>query len=235
MFSLPRKFIAELLGTFAFVFLSCGAICADAYLTSAGQVAFGTLGIALAAGLSFAVMVSALAHVSGAHLNPAITIGFWVTRRIGTLQAIAYCVAQLLGALAAAYAIKLTIPDSPWAVKALGSITPELGGDFTRAHAIALEALMTFFLVLVFFATSADPKNPLVKLSGFGPGLAVAACTLFGYPFTGAALNPARAFGSALATIHWQNHGVYWAGPLIGGVLAAVVYDRLFARDQISS
>src|SRR5579863_6326825 len=127
--SLLQKIIAEFLGTFAFVFFSAGAICADAFLASTGQNGLGMLGIAIASGLAFGAMASAFAHVSGGHLNPAITIGFWVTRRLSTLHTICYWIAQLAGATAAAYAIKLVLPDSPWIPKALSSITPDLGGD----------------------------------------------------------------------------------------------------------
>lgn len=190
------------------------------------------LGIAVAQGLAMGVMVTAVGHVSGGHFNPAITIGFWVTRRLSTLHSLSYWIAQLLGATAAAYLIKLTIPDTTWTAKALGSITPDLGGDFTRAHGIALEAIMTFLLVFVFFATAVDAKGAFDKIAGFAIGLIITIDVLFGGPFTGAAMNPSRAFGPALATNHWQNHGVYWAGPLLGGVIAGVLYDRVFLRDQ---
>jgi len=232
MHNLPQKLFAEFSGTFTFVFIGAGSLCADAYLVSTGQSGLGWLGVGAAAGLAFAVMVAALGHVSGAHFNPAISIGFWVTRRLGTLHTIAYVLAQLAGSAAAAYAIKLVLPDSTWTAKALGSITPDLGGDFTRAHGIALEALMTFFLVFVVFATAVDPSGAFNKIGGFAIGLTITMDILFGGPFTGAATNPARAFGPALATSHWQNHGVYWAGPLIGGVVAAFLYDRVFLRDQ---
>jgi len=230
--TLPQKLIAEFLGAFAFVFFSAGAICTDAYLTSTGQSGLGILGIALASGLAFGALVAALGHISGGHFNPAISIGFWVTRRLSTLHTITYWIAQLAGGAAAAYAIKWMLPDSPWSPKALASIAPDLGGDFTRAGGIALEALLTFFLVLVFFAASADTRVASSKIAGIAAGLVVAVGVLFGGPFTGAALNPARALGPALATSHWQNHGVYWAGPLLGGVLAAFLYDRLFLRNQ---
>ena len=232
MYNLPQKLIAEFVGTFAFIFISAGTICADQFLAASGQNGVGLLGIAVGSGLAFAIVVTALGHISGGHFNPAITIGFWVTRRLGTLDSIAYWIAQLLGATAAAYLLKLTIPDTTWTAKALGSITPDLGGDFTRAHGITLEAVMTFVLVLVVFATAVDAKAAFDKISGFAIGLAVTVDILLGGPFTGAAVNPARAFGPALATSHWQNHGVYWAGPLLGGVLAAVLYDRVFLRDQ---
>jgi MIP family channel proteins len=232
MYNLPQRLVAEFAGTFAFVFISAGAICADQFLAATGQNGVGLLGIAVGSGLAFAVLVTALGHISGGHFNPAITIGYWVTRRLGTLDSISYWVAQLLGATAAAYLLKLTIPDTTWTAKALGSITPDLGGDFTRAHGITLEAVMTFVLVLVVFATAVDSRGAFDKIAGFAIGLTVTADILFGGPFTGAAVNPARAFGPALATSHWQNHGVYWAGPLLGGVLAAVLYDRAFLRDQ---
>jgi MIP family channel proteins len=232
MFNLLRKLTAEFLGTFAFVFVTAGSICTDTYLISTGQSGLGWVGVAIAAGLTFGAMASVLAHISGGHLNPAITIGFWVTRRLSTLDTITYWIAQLAGAIAAAYTIKLIIPDTTWTAKALGSITPELGGDFTRAHGIALEGVLTFFLVLVVFATSVDTRGAFPKMGGFASGMAVTVATLLAGPFTGAALNPARALGPALATTHWQNHGVYWAGPMLGGVVAAFVYDRVFLRDQ---
>jgi MIP family channel proteins len=232
MYNLPQKLIAEFVGTFAFVFISAGSICADQYVVSTGQNGVGLLGVAVAAGLAFGVAGTALGHVSGGHFNPAITLGFWVTRRLSTLHSIAYWIAQLLGAAAAAYTIKLVLPDTTWTAKALGAITPDLGGEFTRAHGIALEAVMTFFLVFVFFATAVDAKGAFNKIAGFAIGLIITVDILFGGPFTGAAMNPSRAFGPALVTNHWQNHGVYWAGPLLGGVIAAVLYDRVFLRDQ---
>lgn len=232
MYSLPQKLVAEFIGTFTLIFIGAGSICADQYLAATGQGGVGLLGIAAAHGLAIGIMVTAMGHISGGHFNPAVTIGFWVTRRLSTLHGISYWIAQLLGASAAAYLIKAILPDATWAPKALASITPDLGGDFTRAHGIALETVMTFLLVFVVFATAADAKGAFNKIAGFAIGLTITMDILFGGPFTGAAMNPARAFGPALATTHWQNHGVYWAGPLIGGVIAGVVYDRMFLRDQ---
>jgi MIP family channel proteins len=232
MYNLPQKLVAEFIGTFTLIFIGAGSICADQYLSATGQGGVGLLGIAAAHGLAIGIMVTALGHISGGHFNPAVTIGFWVTRRLSTLHSISYWVAQLLGGSAAAYLIKLTLPDTTWTAKAIASITPDLGGDFTRAHGIALEAVMTFLLVFVVFATAVDAKGAFNKIAGFAIGLTITMDILFGGPFTGAAMNPARAFGPALATTHWQNHGVYWAGPLLGGVIAGVLYDRMFLRDQ---
>ena len=230
MYNLAQKLIVELIGTFTVVFISVGAICADQYLTAAGKSGVGLLGIAAAYGLAVAIMVTAMAHISGGHYNPAVTIGFWVTQRLGTVSSILYCAAQLVGATAAAYAIKFIVPETVWEQVALG--TPALAPDFTRMHGMALEAITTFFLVLVVFATAVDAKGAFNKIAGFAAGLTVTIGVLVAYPFSGAALNPARAFGPALASRHWTNHGVYWVGPLFGGVIAGFIYDRIFLGQQ---
>jgi MIP family channel proteins len=234
LYGVLQKLAAEFLGTFGLVFVGAGAICADRYLQLQNQPSFGLLGVAVAYGLATGVMVTAFAHVSGGHLNPAVTVGLWVTRRIGTLQSIFYCLAQLLGSLAGAYLLAAIIPDQAWRPIGLG--TPDLATDFTRWHAMALEAAMAFVVVLVYFATVLDERGAFDKVAGFGVGLAVTADVFLGAPFVGAsAANPARNFGTALASRHWQNHGVFWVGPLFGGVLAGVIYDRLFLGDQPSA
>jgi MIP family channel proteins len=232
VFNLPQKLAAEFVGTFGLVFIAAGAICADQYLLASSQGNLGVLGCSLAYGLAYAIMVSAVGHISGGHLNPAVTAGFWVTRRMGTLQSIGYWAAQLLGGMAAAYLLVSLIPDVAWRAKALGSITPDLSPDITRGQGMAFEAALTFLFVFVVFATAVDAKRALQKFSGFASGLALAICALVASPFTGASMNPARSLGPALATHHWENHGVYWVGPLLGAIFAALLYDRLFLRDQ---
>jgi MIP family channel proteins len=231
LYGLARKLAAEFLGTFAMVFVGAGAICADRYLRSQSQPSFGPLGIALGYGLTAGVMITALAHISGGQFNPAITVGLWVMRRLGTLQSIFYCLAQLVGGLAAAYLLVAIIPEPAWAPVGLG--TPDLAPDFTRWHGMVLAAAMAFVIVIVYFATVLDERGAFNKVAGFAVGLAIVAVVLVGAPFVGAsAANPARTFGTALASRHWHNHGVFWIGPLFGGVVAAVVYDRLFLGDQ---
>jgi MIP family channel proteins len=232
VYSLGQKLFVEFTGTFTLVLAGAGCICADQYFRANSQTNVGLLGIASASGLAMGVMVSAVGHVSGGHFNPAITVGFWVTRRLGTMKALFYWIAQLLGALAAAFLLITVIPESVWRPVALG--TPDLVPitDFTRMHAMILEAVLTFILVFVFFATMVDGGNLSNRLAGLTVGLTVAIGMLVVYPFTGAAMNPARAFGPALVARHWSNHGVYWVGPLFGGVLAGVIYDRFFLRDQ---
>lgn len=232
MHSFLQKFAAELIGTFGVVFIAIGAICADQYLAASSQGRLGILGIALAYGLAYAVMVSALGHISGGHLNPAVTVGYWVTRRVSTVQAVSFCIAQLVGSIIAAYVLSSLMPDTGWRTRALGSITPDLSPDITRGQGMAIEAVVTFLFVLVIFATAVDAKRALRKFSGLASGLALAAGVLVAAPFTGGSMNPARTLGPAVATHHWENHGVYWVGPLLGAIIAAVLYDRLFLRDQ---
>src|SRR5580704_18874407 len=136
LYGLFQKLAAEFIGTFALVFVGVGAVCADQNLRSQSQTGWGLLGIAIAYGAATAIMVAAFAHISGGHLNPAVTIGFWVTKRLGTIQSLLYAMAQLLGAIAAAYLLAVIIPDSNWRPEALGAINPTLASDFTRLHAM---------------------------------------------------------------------------------------------------
>jgi MIP family channel proteins len=226
MYNTAQKLVAEFIGTFALIFFGAGAICMDQYLHTTGGV--GLLGVALAHGLAMAIMVSAMGHISGGHFNPAITIGFWVTKRLSTIDTILYWAAQLAGATAAAFLLKAVIPEDTWRAVALG--VPELARDFPRWAGIALEAVTTFFLVLTVFATAVDERGTLRSISGFAIGLSYTLGILVAGPLTGAALNPARAFGPALAATHWANHGVYWVGPLAGGFVAGLLYDTLYLK-----
>ena len=226
MYSTTQKLIAEFIGTFALIFFGAGAICADQFLHGAGSL--GLFGIAAAHGLAIAIMVSALGHISGGHFNPAITIAFWVTKRVTTMEVILYWVAQLAGATAAAYLLKAVVPEETWRAVALG--TPTLVRDFSSLSAMVLEGVTTFFLVLVVFATAVDERGTFRAIAGFGIGLTITLGIMVAGPFTGGALNPARAFGPALASHHWASHGIYWVGPLAGGFLAGLLYDSVFLK-----
>src|SRR5580692_8461909 len=221
MYNLTQKLTAEFIGTFALIFFGAGAVCVDMQLRTNATGGIGLLAIALAHGLAIAIMVSALGHISGGHFNPAVTIGFWVTRRVNTVDTILYWAAQLAGAIAAAFVLKSVIPEETWRAIALG--TPELARDFPRWAGMALEAVTTFFLVLTVFATAVDEKGAFKSIAGFGIGLSITLGILVAGPLTGAALNPARAFGPALAATHWANQGVYWVGPLAGGFVAGLL------------
>lgn len=229
MYTTFQKLFAEFLGAFAVVFFAVGAVCADRFLQTSGGI--GLLGVALASGLAMAIMVSALGHISGGHFNPAITIGFWVTKRIGTLDAFLYWAAQVLGGIAAAFLLRSIIPEETWRAVALG--TPSLLRDFPVLSAMVLEGVVSFFLVLVFFATAVDDRGSFRAIAGFGIGLTITLGALVVGPFTGAAMNPARAFGPAVASHHWANQGVYWIGPLAGGFVAGLLYNSLYLKKHV--
>jgi aquaporin Z len=227
MYNIPQKLTAEFLGTFALVFFGEGAICADQFLHGAGGL--GLLGIAAAHGLAIAVMFAAFGEISGGHFNPAVTIGFWVTKRVNTIDVLLYWAVQLAGAIAASFLLKVIIPEDTWRAVALG--TPEMVRDLPRLSAMTLEALGTFFVVIVMFATAVDDKQSTARsIAGFAIGLTFALGIMVAGPFTGGALNPARALGPALASAHWANWGVYWVGPLAGGFLAGFLYDSLYLQ-----
>jgi len=229
MHNRPQKLVAEFVGTFMLIFCGAGSICADQFLHSSGQGGLGLLGIALAHGLAIGIMVTSLGHISGGHFNPAVTIGFWVTRKLSTMDTLAFWVAQLAGAAAAAYLLRL-LPFDVWSAVQLG--TPALANGVSVPSGIIFEGVMTFFLVFVVFATAVDPHGAFDKVAGFAIGLTITAGALFGGPFTGAALNPARAFGPALAANHWSHQAVYWIGPLAGGVAAGWLYDTFFLKKE---
>ena len=186
MYSMTQKLVAEFIGTFALIFFGAGSICTDQYLHATGGI--GLLAIALAHGLAIGLMVSAFGHISGGHFNPAVTVGIWVTKRIGTMEAFAYWVAQLAGATVAAFVLKAAIPEETWRAVALG--TPQLARDFPVWASMALEGVTTFFLVLTVFATAVDEKGAFKAISGFGIGISITLGILVAGPLTGAALNP---------------------------------------------
>jgi MIP family channel proteins len=227
MFNIPQRLTAEFLGTFALVFFGEGAACSDQFLHGGGGP--GLFGVAVAHGLAIAILFSAFASVSGGHFNPAVTIGFWVTKRVNTIDVFLYCAAQLAGAIAAAFLLKAVIPEDTWRAVALG--TPEMLRDLPRLSAMVMESVATFFLVLVVFATSVDDSQATLRsIAGFSIGLTFTLGIMVTGPFTGGALNPARALGPALASSHWANQGVYWVGPLAGGFLAGLLYDSLYLK-----
>jgi MIP family channel proteins len=216
-----RHFAAEFIGIFALVFVGGASIMAAAMSHNTN----GLLVAALAHGIILAIMVTATMRISG-HLNPAVTLGFLVTRRIEPTMAVVYIIAQLLGAAVAAYALKSIFPADIAAAARLGG--QSIAGDVSAGQAILCEAIATFFLTFVVFGTAVDPAAP--KVGGFAIGLAVTADILAIGPLTGGSMNPARSFGPAVASGVLEGQLIYWIGPIIGSIAAALLYDRLFLR-----
>lgn len=225
--SLTRRATAELVGTFAFVFIGAGSVLTSRF----GGTSFGVLGIAIAHGLALSIFVTATMNISGGHLNPAVTAGFLVTRRIKLLDAGVYVLAQLVGATIGAFLLKFLFPGDLSRITALGA--PMVAGSVTASAAMGIEAVLTFFLVSAVFGTILYVNAP--KVGGFGVGLVVVFAILVGGPLTGAAMNPARAFGPSLASGVWVGHAIYWIGPIVGGVVAALLWDLVLMKEPKGS
>lgn len=216
--SLARRLTAEAIGTFGLVFIGCAVVVVNGGFPNSG---IGLLGIAFAHAVVLSVMITATMTISGGHLNPAVTLGLLAVRRIDAASALAYIVTQLVAACVAAYLVKLLLP--PTAVREAMLGVPVIASSVSAGQAIGLELILTFFLVSAVFGTAVSPDAP--RVAGFGIGLVLLFDILVGGPLTGAAMNPARAFGPAAVAGEWVGHMVYWIGPVSGGVLAAVLWE----------
>ena len=210
--------VAEALGTFALVFVGAGVVVVNGGFPNTG---IGLLGIALAHAAVLSVMISATMTISGGHHNPAVTVGLLVTRRIDPASAAAYIVAQLAAALLAAWLVGLLLPGPAVRSALLG--VPVIASSVTLGQAIAIELVLTFFLMSAVFGTAVSPDAP--RVGGFAIGMVLLFDILVGGPLTGAAMNPARAFGPAVVSGQWLGHVVYWVGPIGGAILAALLWQ----------
>ncbi len=212
--SLARRAASESIGTFALVFVAAGAAMTDEI--SGGGL--GILGNALASGLVVTGMIYAVGHISGAHINPAVTLGFTIIRRLPLRDAAAYWAAQTAGAALAAGALRLLIGN----VGVMGGNSPTID----PAQALALEAVLTFLLMFVIMAVATD-KRAVGHAAAIAVGATVAFDIMVGGPLSGGSMNPARSFGPALVAANWQDHWIYWLGPSIGAAAAAILYSWL--------
>jgi aquaporin TIP len=218
--------VAEFVGPFTLVIAGVGAIISIQNLSDGGNL----VAVALAHGLAIGLMVAALGQVSGGHFNPAVTLSMLATGQIAITRAISYIIAQVLGATAGAGVLTLIFP-------ALGPMgrnnpgvnlgLPGLGPDVSLSGALIMEAVMTFFLVLVIFGTVIDPRGPKA-IAPLAIGLIITMDILTGGRITGAAMNPARALGPAIVQQDFTNWWIYWVGPIIGGLIAAFAYTSIW-------
>jgi aquaporin Z len=218
-----QALVAEAVGTFLFFFVGAGAV---VLTTIAGPNGPGLVGVALAHGLVLAVLVSALAAVGSGHFNPAVSFALWVAGRMPLTRAALFVLAQLLGAISSGLALRALLPETAWSPTHIGS--PALGEGVSPGTGMVIEAVLTVVLVLAVFGTAVDERAP--RIGGLAIGLAVAADILFGGPLTGAAMNPARWFGPAVAAGFLDDWYVWWIGPLAGGGVAALLYRFVFAQ-----
>jgi MIP family channel proteins len=216
-------FTAEAVGTFFLTFFGAGAILQN---TSMGAAGYGLLGIALAHGIALSIAITAAGATSGGHINPAVSIALAASGKLSWPRVPLYIVAQVFGSAVAAFF--LTRIFSPDVVASAGLGTPAPAPGVSFGTVIFLEAIMTFLLVWAVCGTAVDPRAP--KIGGFGIGLAVFVDILVGGPITGASMNPARSLGPALVGGVWTMHAAYWIGPILGGVLASLLYKALLEK-----
>lgn len=239
------KYLAEFIGTFALVFIGAGAVLA----AKNGDI--GTVGVALAHGLVLMSIIYSIGHISGAHVNPAVTFATWVTGHMKGKMALSYVVAQLLGSVFAGLLLKIflfpgilgsglgapalrvaNIPYPGTASSFMANVSPLTG--------IVIEAILTFFLVWAIMGSSVDERNSNRGFAGLAIGLVLTFDILVGAALTGGAMNPARAFGPtlvsagfALSDPAWANQYVYWLGPMLGALAAAVIYQQAFLKRKL--
>jgi aquaporin Z len=218
---LVKPLIIEAIGAFALIFMGAGAI-----VMTQGQ---NIVAVAFAHGLAIGLMAMAAGHISGGHFNPAVTLAMLVTRRIDIPRAGAYVAAQLAGALAAAGALTLTFRDIERNAVNLG--VPAVGANNSSTNALVMEIILTFFLVFVIFGTAVDTRTPKV-VSGLLIGLTITMDILAGGNVSGAAMNPARWFGPAVVQQEWSDFWIWWIGPAIGAVAAAVLYNDVILPSR---
>ena len=225
--TLVAALAAETIGTFLFFVVGAGAVIMDAQ--TGGEI--GLLGIALAHGLVLAALGTAFAPISGGQFNPVVTVALWLVGKVRTIEGIRYIAAQLVGAVAAGFALKLAFGgfepgDTVWSFARGGA--PGVADGLTQVTAIAIEAVLTAVLVYTVLLTAVDKRAPqmgAIFISG-----AIIADIMVGGPLTGAAMNPARWFGPAVAFGDLSGAVVYIVGPLIGAVVAALSVRYLFAE-----
>jgi len=242
--ALWRGGVSEFFATLIFVFVGTGAVVASQAVlgttTSALEVPNLTL-IALAHGFAIMVLVYAVGEISGGHINPAVTWACLLTNKISFIRALVYVIAQLSGAVVGSALLKAIIPPSLQGLLGCHSINPQM----TVAQGFGAEVIFTFIFIFVVFATAISPfagkLAPLSsggsheygpgKLTPFAVGMTILILHCVGIPFTGASMNPARTFGPALVASYWDNHWVYWAGPLLGSTIAALLAQIIFLSN----
>jgi aquaporin Z len=231
--NLSRRLAAEFLGTFWLVLGGCGSAVVAAKFP---QVGIGLVGVALAFGLTVLTMAFAIGHISGCHLNPAVTLGLWAGGRVPAKDVVPYIVAQVIGGILAAW-ILLTIASGNGSDVIAGGLAANGYGDhspggYTLASGFLTEILMTFFFLIVILGAT-DRRAP-AGFAAIAIGLALTLIHLISIPITNTSVNPARSTGPAVIVGGWalQQLWLFWVAPIVGALLAGVVYRWLGADDS---
>jgi aquaporin Z/aquaporin NIP len=220
---------AEVIGTFVLVYGGTAVAVAAVLGRPVAGPSYNSIATPLAFGLALLVVVASIGHVSGGHVNPAVTLGLAATGRFPWRYVPAYLLAQLIGALLGALATWATFGTPARAEAQLGATSPAPGVGAVQG--LLVEALITFVLVFVVVSVATDDRVP-ASLAPIAVGAALAVAVFIGGPVTGGAVNPVRALGPALIAGQLPNIWIYIVGPLLGGIAAAFVYDRFLAKAQ---
>jgi len=225
----PRNWFAEGIATFCLVFFGPLSVILAAAAFGTGLSIEGIIMISLAHGSAIGLMVYAFGHISGAHINPAVTIPMIITKKISPADGAGYIALQLIGGIIAAFSLVAILPDLGQAVN-FGTQAP---GDLIQGDpmkALWLEMIFTFFLVTTIFLVAVHKKAP-AGIHGISIGGMVFLLHLVGVPLTGASMNPARTLGPAIASGFWEFHWIYWVGPIIGGIIAGLIMNYVFVKQ----
>ena len=226
-----RATFAEFIATLLFVFLGAGSVVVSGMLIDADLTAARLILIALAHGFAIALLAYATAHISGGHINPAVTFAAVLTRKISMTRGSMFVAAQIVGGVIGALLVAGVVSgaiDGNLGAHALGS-------EVSVGQGLLMEIIISFALVFVIFATAIDPKAAAGNLAPLAIGLTVLVTHLLAVPITGASMNPARSFGPALVSGAWSDHWIYWLGPLIGAAIAGLVYRYVFVNRRANA
>ena len=226
----PRNWFAEAIGTYALVFFGPLAIILSVVAFGDGLSIESIIMIALAHGAAVGLMVYAFGHVSGAHINPAVTIPMMITKKISVGDGIGYIIFQLIGAIVAAFSLKAILPEIGAKVNFGTQGGPSELLNSSIMAGITVEIILTFFLVTVIFLTAVH-KKAAAGIHGISIGGMVFLLHIVGVPLTGASMNPARTFGPAVVSGFWELHWIYWLAPIVGGIIAGVIMNYVFVNN----
>ena len=225
----PRNWFAEAIATYALVFFGPLSIILSVVAFGDGLSIESIIMISLGHGAAVGLMVYAFGHISGAHINPAVTIPMMITKKISVQDGIGYIIFQLIGAVVAAFSLKAILPEIGAKVNFGTQGGPSELLNNSIASGIAVEIILTFFLVTVIFLTAVH-KKAAAGIHGISIGGIVFLLHLVGVPLTGASMNPARTFGPAVVSGFWELHWLYWVAPIIGGIIAGVIMNYVFVN-----
>jgi len=220
------KLLAEMIGTMVLVLFSCGSAAPDVGMNGQANI----VRYSLTFGFTVATMAQAIGHVSGCHINPAVTLGLFVGRKIGLIASVLYIIFQCIGATIGAALLWAVQPETAVVVNGIKPIpgVTGLGAGISPGQGFLIEFVITFVLVLTVYAAAADDSNEVKGSAPLAIGLAIAIAHLFAGPITGPSMNPARSFGPAVVSGQLKNLWVYWVGPILGGVTGGITYQLAF-------